>query len=264
MTQQPGGRDAGFSPRDLLDVRKVVVDTVVPTAGFVVANATLGLGWAATLAVGWCVLVFAVRSARRQRLVFAASGLAGVVVAALVALRSGEATGFFLPGIVGNLALGAGCVLSNLVRRPLVAVTSAALYRYEPEWYWHPRVRPAYSEITWLWAVYYLGKGALQAALAARDAVGLLTAVRLGLGWPGFAVLLLATYAYVTWRLKRLAGPTIEEWRAEQATASVDQRPRHEPDRQAPHQRAEADEDHDVQGVDGGPLPEHRGADQLD
>lgn len=221
MTQQPAGREVGYGPRDLLSGGKVVVDTVVPTVGFVAANATLGLGWAAALAVGWCVVVFAVRIARHQRLVFAASGLAGVVVAALFALRSGAATGFFIPGIVGNLALGAGCVLSNLVRRPLVALTSSALYRWEPEWYWHPRVRPAYTEITWLWALYYLGKGALQAALAARDAVGALAAVRLGLGWPGLALLLVGTYAYLTWRLKRLGGPTIEEWRAgsEESTA---------------------------------------------
>ncbi|MGH3924523.1 MAG: hypothetical protein ACRDTT_16960, partial [Pseudonocardiaceae bacterium] len=81
------------------------------------------------------------------------------------------------------------CVVSILVRRPLIALTSAAIYRWPPGWYLQDRVRPAYSEITWAWAALHLGKAAVQ------------------------AVLVVAAYAYVSWRLNRLGAPTVEEWR---------------------------------------------------
>jgi hypothetical protein len=100
------------------------------------------------------------------------------------------------------------------VKRPLIALTSAAVYRWPLAWYWQDNVRPAYSEITWAWAALYLTRAAAQGVLAARGAVGRLTVVHILTGWPAFAVLLVATYAYINRRLNRLGAPTVEQWRA--------------------------------------------------
>ena len=54
--------------------------------------------------------------------------------------------------------------------------------------------------------------------LIARGEVGWLTVARILTGWPAFAALLVATYAYVSWRLNRLGAPTVEEWRAREPT----------------------------------------------
>ncbi|MGH8904033.1 MAG: DUF3159 domain-containing protein [Egibacteraceae bacterium] len=48
----------------------------------------------------------------------------------VIALWSGQAEGFFLPGIVTSALAGVACVASILVRRPLIALTSAAIYRW--------------------------------------------------------------------------------------------------------------------------------------
>lgn len=203
-----------YSVRDLVSPR-VLVDTVAPTALFAVVAARGSVVAAAVAALALCAAVFAYRLVRRQGLVYAASGLGGVLVGLVVALLSDDAEGFFLPGIVGNLVFGVLCVGSVLVRRPALAYTSAVLYRWPLGWYWHQRVRPAYSEMTWLWAAYYLAKGAYQAVLVRDQDLALLTTVRLVTGWPSLIVLLGITYAYITWRLGRLGGPDVTAWRTE-------------------------------------------------
>lgn len=202
-----------YSPRDLLANRAVIVDAVVPPLLFVATDAIAGLGVAAAVSVGFSLLVVALRLLRRQRLLYALSGLGGVAAAVAFALWAGEAEAYFLPGIASNAVLGAAFVVSILLRRPAIALTSAAIYRWPLAWYWHPRVRPAYSEITWAWALLYLGKASVQWVLVQRQEVGWLALARIVTGWPAFAVLLLATYAYVNWRLQRLDGPSVDEFR---------------------------------------------------
>lgn len=211
--QGTGGSYAGSSPRDLLANRRIITDTVLPPLVFVVADALAGLRWAAGASIGLAVILVAGRLLRRQRLLYAVTGLGGALLGVSFALWSGGAEAYFVPGIVSSAALGVACVGSILVRRPLIALTSAAIYRWPLAWYWHPRVRPAYSEITWAWAALYLAKAAVQAVLVEQRAVGVLAVVRIATGWPAFALLLVCTYAYVTWRLDRLGAPEVAEFR---------------------------------------------------
>jgi hypothetical protein len=205
----------GYGPGDLLGNRRVLVDTVLPTAVFAVLAIIADVGVASAAALGLCGVVLTWRLLQRQPLVHAVSGLGGVLIGVVVALVSGDAEGFFVPGIVANVGFGLLCAVSVLARRPALAYTSAALYRWPLEWYWHPQVRPAYSEVTWLWAAYYLAKGLWQYALVVDGDLALLATVRLVTGWPSLVVLVGVTYAYVTWRLDRLGGPDVESWRAE-------------------------------------------------
>ena len=85
---------------------KLVVDTVAPTLLFAVLAALAPLVVAAGAALAWCAVAVLVRRRRKQSLAHAVSGLGGVVIGVAVALLSGDALGFFVPGIVGNLAFG--------------------------------------------------------------------------------------------------------------------------------------------------------------
>ena len=212
---RPAQADGAWSARDVLANRSILVDTVVPPLVFVGVDAIAGLGAAAAASLGLCAVVLVVRLVRRERLVYAVSGLGGVAVGVGFALAAGDASGFFVPGIVANAVFAVLCAASVLVRRPALAYTSAAIYRWPLDWYWHPRVRPAYSEMTWVWAAYYAAKAGVQWALVEREALGALAAVRIATGWPALAVLLVATYAYIRWRLERLGGPSVDELRNE-------------------------------------------------
>ena len=96
-----------------------------------------------------------------------------------------------------------------------LAYTSAALYRWPIGWYLRADVRPAYSEITWVWAAYYLAKAAVQLLLLQQGQLAALTTARVALGWPGLLALLALTYAYVRRRLDSLGGPDVDTYRAE-------------------------------------------------
>jgi len=216
--ERPAPFGEGVGAFDLLADRRVLVDSVLPPIVFVVANALGGLSVAAAAAIGLAVVTLVVRLLRRQRLLYAVSGLGGVLLGVVVALVAGNASGYFLPGIVTNAVLGVACVVSVLARRPLVAFTSAAVYRWPLDWYWHPRVRPAYSEVTWLWAAYYAAKTALAVVLYRSDATAALGAVRIATGLPALALLLVVTYVYVERRLRRLGGPSVDEFRAATTT----------------------------------------------
>lgn len=198
------------SARDLLNTR-VVVETVLPVVVFVAANGRWGLGWGAAAAIGLAVGLTVWRFARGGTLLYALGGLAGALLAVGTALWSGSASGYFGPGLVLNGLYAVGVVVSILVRRPFIALSGALLYGWPLAWYLHPKVRPAYSEVSWPWAALFGVRAWVRYRILAGEELGLSdTALVLLTGWPMFALLLLGTYAYVNWRLRTLGAPDVE------------------------------------------------------
>jgi hypothetical protein len=191
-----------------------LADSIVPPVIFVIVNALVGFEAASwgSLAVAAAITVF--RLARRQRLRYALGGVGGAVLAILVARLLGRAEGYFLPGIVTGGLTVLVSVASVIAGRPLVAWTSYIYRRWPLDWYWHPRVRPAYSEVTWLWALFFATRLLLQLSLFQGETAGRLAVINVLTGWPATIALLVISYLYGTWRLRHLRGPSVEEFRA--------------------------------------------------
>ena len=189
-----------------------LLDAVLPSVVFLVTRVLAGNSSAmlAALLIGASILLF--RILRRQPSLTAVLGLVGSLLAFVVAHSYQRAELFFLPDMITSVALAAVCLVSAAIRRPLVAWTSHLVRRWPRGWYWHPRVLPAYRETTLAWAVFFLLQAALQGVLVLRQDVGLTAASSLLNGWPATAVLLVLTYLYGTWRLPRLAGPSVVEF----------------------------------------------------
>jgi hypothetical protein len=200
--------------RSVVFGRSGLADALIPPVLFLIINAALGLQAALWGSLAIAAVVAGVRLARRQSLGYALGGVAGVAFALLLAWLAGGAQGYFLPGLINGALSVAICVISIVAKRPLVAYTSFVARRWPLDWYWHPRVRPAYSEVTWLWAMLLAARLGLQAALYQAGAVQALAVVGFITGWPATIVLLIASYLYGTWRLRRLGGPGIEEFKA--------------------------------------------------
>lgn len=190
-----------------------VLDSLLPPLLFLLLNAWLGLGWAAAGALLLAATFSLWRLAKRQPLGYALGGLGGVALAIAIALLLGRAEGYFLLGILGNGGTLLLALVSVLLRRPLVAWTSHLARRWPRDWYWHPRVRPAYSEVTLAWALFFALRLALQLSLFQGQAT-LLGLVQVLTGWPATIVLLVASYLYGTWRLRTLQGPSVDEFKA--------------------------------------------------
>jgi hypothetical protein len=190
-----------------------LLDAILPPLLFVILNWLLGFDYAMWGSLALAVVLGAARLLRGQSPLYALGGVAGVALAIGLTWLLGQEEGYFLPGIVTNALLALLCLASIVARRPLVAWTSYLARRWPLAWYWHPRVRPAYSEVTALWSLFFVGRLALQIVLYQREAVGLLALLNVISGWPATIVLLVISYLYGTWRLRQLRGPGVQEFK---------------------------------------------------
>jgi hypothetical protein len=208
--------------RELFEEFRLVVgsrrswgDALGPPLVFVLVNLTFGIWPAIGSAMGLALLVTALRLLRRKPLRSALAGLGGVSLASVLAIGLSRGEGYFLPGMVSSFAMSAVCLLSVIVRRPLVAWTSFLARRWPLGWYWHPRVVPAYSEVTLVWFAFFAGRLLIQFVLFRRGATAALSTANLLLGWPSIILLLAGSYLYGLWRLRHLHGPSVEEYKTQ-------------------------------------------------
>jgi hypothetical protein len=204
----------------IAELRQVVfrnsrwLDSLLPPLAFILLNAISDVGMALIGSLGTAIVIGAFRLVRRQPWIYALGGVGGVVLAGLIVRFVGGAEGFFLPGILTGALTALLCLVSVLIKRPLVAWTSYITRRWPLEWYWHPKVRPAYSEVTLAWVVFFTLRTLLQFELFQRQAAGVLGVVQLLTGWPALILLLVASYLYGIWRLQNLTGPSVEEFKS--------------------------------------------------
>jgi len=198
--------------RTVVAGRSNLADSIVPPIIFLIVNALLGFDYAVWGSLVVALIITIVRLRRRQPLGYAFGGLGGVLLAILIARWLGRAEGYFLPGIVTGGVSVVVSVVSVLVGRPLVAWTSYVARRWPLDWYWHPKVRPAYSEVTVAWAFFFAARLLLQLALFQSQAANLLAFIQALTGWPTTIVLLVLSYLYGTWRLGHLGGPSVQEF----------------------------------------------------
>ncbi len=206
--------------RELLDEFRTVfagrnsfLDAILPPILFLLVNGLAGFQAAMWSALALSVVIAAVRIFRKQSLTYALAGIGSVAAAIGIVWILGKSEGFFLPGLVSGSMTLLLTILSLVIRRPLVAWTSYIARRWPLDWYWHPQVRPAYSETTFAWAVFFAARLFLQYSVYQREDVTLLAVTNFLTGWPFTILLLVLTYLYGTWRLSQLKGPSVEEFK---------------------------------------------------
>jgi uncharacterized protein DUF3159 len=194
--------------------RNHLVDSVVPPIIFLIVNPLLGFDYAVWGSLLTALLVAVFRLSRGQPLRYALGGLGGVVLAILAAKLFNRAEAYFLPGAITGILTAVICGVSIVAGRPLVAWTSYIARRWPLAWYWHPKVRPAYTEVTIAWTVFFAARLAVQFLFFRQAHAGALAVVNLVTGWPATVVLLVLSYLYGLWRLGHLQGPSVAEFKA--------------------------------------------------
>ena len=190
-------------------------DAIGPPLVFVLGDILFDVWIAIACAASLSIVLALLRLAQHRPLRYALGGLGSVAVASLIALLLSRGEGFFIPGMIRGAVTALICLVSVIFKRPLVAWTSFMARRWPLEWYWHPRVRPAYSEVSLAWFVFFVGRLIAQYILFQRGATLALGTVNLILGWPALILLLIGSYLYGLWRLRRLHGPSVQEFRDE-------------------------------------------------
>jgi hypothetical protein len=194
--------------------RSNLADSVIPPALFLILNPLLGFDHAAGGSLLVSLLVALLRLTKRQSVRYALGGLGGVILAIVAARLLNRAEAYFLPGVLSGALTALVCGVSAMIGRPLVAWTSHVVRRWPLGWYWHPRVRPAYTEVTLAWTFLFALRLAVQVLLFREARAGALALVNVVTGWPATILLLAVSYVYGLWRLGHLHGPSVAEFEA--------------------------------------------------
>ena len=211
--KQSKGRELLDELRTVFNGRNSFLDAILPPIIFILINGLVSFQAAMWSALIVAVVIAIFRISRKQSLVYALAGVASVAVAIGIAWFLGKSEGFFLPGLVSGSMTLLLTIVSLVIRRPMVAWTSYIARRWPLDWYWHPQVRPAYSEVTFAWALFFAARLLLQFSLFENQDVNSLALTNFITGWPATILLLIFSYLYGTWRLVKLSGPSVEEFR---------------------------------------------------
>ena len=183
-----------------------MVEGAVPTAGFTIAwVSTRDLEFSLWLSVGLAVALLAARIVQRQTVQFVFNSLVGIGIAAVFALRSGEAQDAFLPGILYNGAYAVVLVGSVLVRWPVVGFLIGSVTGDPTAWHAQPALVKLCSRLTLLLALPCVLRVLVQYPLwlGGEDMVGWLGTAKIAMGWP----LQVAVLAGIVWLLGRNSTP---------------------------------------------------------
>lgn len=177
-----------------------MLESAIPTIGFTLTYLTTReLRLALGISLGLAVLLLVVRLAQRQTPQFVVNSIIGIGIAAVFALRSGEAKDVFLPGILYNGGYAVAMILSIVVGWPLVGFLVGSVTGDTTAWHRDKQIVRLCSLLTWLLAVPCIVRVIVQYPLWAADQVGWLATTKIGLGWP-LQVAAFAAMAYILGR----------------------------------------------------------------
>ncbi|MFP5224699.1 MAG: VC0807 family protein [Actinomycetota bacterium] len=183
--------------RKMLGGKRGMIDGAVPAILFVVTNAIWTLTTAALVAGIYAVLALLFRAVRREPIRQGLIGLIGLGVSVGLALWTGSASAYFVPGVAWGFLTGILFFLSILVRQPSSAMMAMVIEKKPREYYEHPMVRRAHTLVTAVWALTFLGRAGLRAWLISKDQPELLGASSLLLGYPVTIGLIAASAFYL-------------------------------------------------------------------
>jgi len=203
--------------KEILSELKMVLkgntlDALLPSLLFVFLQSPLGLNTSALVAVLSSFLLTGYRIVRKQKSFYALLGVLGVLFAAGIAAFSGSAENYYLPRLFNGTLLVLVSFGSILFGRPLAALLSHLSRGWPMGWFLRKDVKPAYREVTFIWSVLLLIRLLVQWNLYRGGDLNRLFFINFLMGTPATIVILVLSYVYGIYRLKKLAGPSVDEY----------------------------------------------------
>ena len=203
--------------KEILSELKMVLkgntlDALLPSLLFVFLQSLLGLNTSALVAVLSSFLLTGYRIVRKQKSFYALLGVLGVLFAAGYAAFSGSAENYYLPRLFNGTLLVLVSFGSILFGRPLAALLSHLSRGWPMGWFLRKDVKPAYREVTFIWSVLLLMRLLVQWNLYRGGDLNRLFFINFLMGTPATIVILVLSYVYGIYRLKMLAGPSVDEY----------------------------------------------------
>jgi hypothetical protein len=202
---------------DLLDEVKnftkgKTIDAIFPPIVYVVGNRFFGLQIGIILALLAALILAIRRVIKKQSFIYALGGMVGVIIASGFAYLAGNAANYFLPRVITSGFFFLLSMVSLIIGKPMAALGSHITRGWTFEWFLRKDVKPAYTEVTIAWGFLFLARMVLQIFLLRQADVFDVGIANILLGFPATFTVLMFTYVYGIWRLKKLKGPGVYEF----------------------------------------------------
>jgi hypothetical protein len=186
--------------------KKGLIDSGLPAVVFLVTfNVRNNLREAIVAALGLSICLAIFRLAKKDTIQHSISGILGVLICAYFANRSGNASDFYIPKLLTNLAYGTAYLVANLVGWPLMGIVLGPLLGENFEWRKNPQRKKVYIRASWIWVAMFFSRIAVQYPIYRSGNVNLLGTVNLAMGYPLFFAA-----AYGSWLVIKTAPPVIK------------------------------------------------------
>ena len=191
---------------------RMVIISLIPLILFLILNSLTDLIPALIPSLLIALIIFLFSLFQKMNLRYAVISFAGPLLAAGFIYLSGSESGILIPGLISGGITVFLCLVSVFIKQPLAAWTSYITRRWPLDWYWHNQVRPAYTEVTLIWAGAFSARLAIEYWLFQQQSLNSPVFSKLLLGWPYTIFILIISYLFGSWRLGKLAGPSVKEF----------------------------------------------------
>lgn len=179
-----------------------LLESAAPGIVFVVAFLAWG-GWAVPVAasLGVVAILAVIRAFQRTALTQVFSGVLGVALGAVWAWRSGDASGYFVPGLWANGAYLVATLATMVARWPLAGIVIGLVHGIGTTWRQDSLAMRLSQWATAVLAGVFAIRLAIELPLYFADEVAALGTAKLALGLPLFALAL-----WLMWLIVRPVG----------------------------------------------------------
>ena len=166
-----------------------LAEAIVPGLLFtLIFTLTSGLYVSLGAAVASAAVFSVANLVQKRPLMQSLTGVLGVVICAVVALRSGSGTEFFLPGFFLNAGYILAFIVSIIVRWPVAGLLFGFIRGENLDWHADRKRTRAYALATWIIIAVFALRLGVQLPLYLADNVAALGAMRLAMGVPLYAL----------------------------------------------------------------------------
>lgn len=190
-------------------------DAILPPIIFALSNNFFGLKTAIFLALTTALINLIRRLLTKNTFLYSLGGLLGVLFASGFAYLTDNASNYFIPALSSSFFWLITTAVSLLWGKPLAAWASHLSRGWPLKWFWRDDIKPAYREVTIFWCLFFTLRLIIQLNLYFSDSILNLAWFNLIFGWPAIISILILSYIYGVWRLRKLGGPGVDEFKAD-------------------------------------------------
>lgn len=193
-------------------IKGSTIDALIPPFIYVFINQFTSITIAGMSAIVIAIMIFLKRLSKGEKTIYSIVGLLGVGFAFGLALYSSRASDFFIPQLLSSGLIISLIIYSLIVGKPFAAWLSHLSRGWSFDWFFRKDIKPAYTEVTWVWLIFMIIKFYIQYNLWQSDNITRTFIINTFLGFPGITLVLLCTYVYGIFRLQSLKGPGVHEY----------------------------------------------------